>query len=109
SAMAMPTQTAERFIAPVSLRTRFLPQAVFNHSRHVAMGCEDCHNAPKTESSSAVMIPGIDNCLGCHGGEDATLPAGSTCIRRHVFHRNEFGPMRTTAAAGQKDTAAANR
>ena len=109
SAMASPTQAAERFIAPVSLRTRFLPQAVFNHARHSAMACEDCHNAPKTESSSAVMIPGIDNCLGCHGGEDATLRAGSTCISCHGFHRNEFGPMRTTAAAGQKDSAAANR
>lgn len=101
SAAATPTQTTERFIAPVLLRTRFLPQAVFNHARHAAMACEDCHTAPKTESSSTVMIPGIDNCLGCHGREDATLRAGSTCISCHGFHRNEFGPMRTSTAAAQ--------
>jgi len=97
SATASPTQHAERFIAPVSLRTRFLPQAVFNHARHSAMACEDCHDAKKTESSSAVMIPGIDNCLGCHGGQDASLRAGSTCISCHAFHRNDFGPMRSAA------------
>jgi predicted CXXCH cytochrome family protein len=96
-----PNQAPQRFIAPVSMRTRFLPQAVFNHGRHSAMACNDCHDAGKAESSSAVLIPGIDNCVGCHGAENASLRAGSTCISCHGFHRNEFGPMRTSAAVTQ--------
>jgi predicted CXXCH cytochrome family protein len=101
SSVSGPTQTAQHFIAPVSLRTRFLPQAVFNHARHTAVACENCHDARHVESSSAVMIPGIDNCTSCHGKEDASLRAGSSCISCHGFHRNEFGPMRQSAAATQ--------
>src|ERR1051325_3442509 len=98
-AIASPTQQAEPFIARVSLRTRFLPQARFNHSKHAAMACDACHTeARKTDSSSTVMIPGVDNCVGCHGAEDASLRAGSTCISCHAFHRDDFGPMRSAAA-----------
>lgn len=94
-------QAVQPFIAPVSMRTRFLPQARFDHSKHAPMACQDCHDAPHVESSGAVMIPGIDNCLGCHGAENATLRAGSNCISCHLFHRDEFGPMRTSTAATQ--------
>jgi predicted CXXCH cytochrome family protein len=65
------------------------------------MGCEDCHDARHADTSSTVMIPGISNCIGCHGTENASLRAGSSCISCHGFHRNEFGPMRTTAAVTQ--------
>jgi hypothetical protein len=99
--LASATTTPQHFIAPVSLRTRFLPQARFDHSKHVATACGDCHDAQHAESSSTVLIPGIENCLGCHGGEDASLRAGSTCISCHGFHRNEFGPMRASTAMTQ--------
>jgi hypothetical protein len=96
-----PQQPVQPFIAPVSLRTSFLPQARFDHSKHTPMGCEDCHDARHADTSSTVMIPGISNCIGCHGTENASLRAGSSCISCHGFHRNEFGPMRTTAAVTQ--------
>ena len=95
AAPATPDQ-AQRFIAPVQMRARFLPHAQFDHAKHVATACEKCHGAATSQTSGDVLIPGIQMCVGCHGGEGAALRAESTCVTCHVFHRNEFGPMRAT-------------
>lgn len=84
-------------VAAVSLRTRFLPQARFDHSRHRGLSCTDCHASPEALSSGEVLIPTIDTCVECHGTENARLRAQSTCISCHVFHRDEFGLMRQSA------------
>jgi predicted CXXCH cytochrome family protein len=96
-----PGQAPGRIIAPVILRTRFLPHARFDHSKHAAVGCEECHAARKAETSAAVMIPGVENCLSCHGAERTGFRAESTCLTCHRFHQPEFGPMRPAAAAPQ--------
>ena len=88
-------------VAPVSLRTRFLPQARFDHASHRGMTCEDCHASRQALSSGEVLIPGIDTCVKCHGTENAALRAQSTCITCHVFHRSEFGLMRMTTGTMQ--------
>jgi len=105
------------FIAPVWLQSRFLPQAQFDHSRHAAMPCGDCHQRRAAESQvplaqlgqvsltaavpEPIDIPGIDKCTGCHGGQNAAVRAESTCTTCHQFHRHEFGVMRENAAATQ--------
>ncbi|HWB47917.1 MAG TPA: cytochrome c3 family protein [Stellaceae bacterium] len=86
-------------VAPVMLRTRFLPNARFDHASHRGMDCEDCHASRTAQTSGEVLIPGVDNCVKCHGGEKASLQAQSTCITCHIFHRSEFGAMRMTAGA----------
>jgi predicted CXXCH cytochrome family protein len=96
-----PKPDTQHFIAGVSMRTRFLPRAKFDHSSHRGMGCVDCHDAPQSASSNEVLIPGIDTCVKCHGTENASLRAQSTCITCHVFHRSEFGRMRMTAETVQ--------
>ena len=89
-------------VAPVALRTRFLPQARFDHARHRGMKCEDCHVVREADArGEALMIPGKENCVQCHGAENATLRAQSTCISCHEFHRSEFGPMHMTAGTMQ--------
>jgi len=90
-----------RIIAPVILRTRFLPHARFDHSKHAAVGCDECHAARKAETSAAVLIPGIENCVACHGSERAGLRAESTCLTCHRFHQPELGPMRSAGTAAQ--------
>ena len=103
------------FIAPVVLQERFLPQARFDHSRHAAMQCGDCHQRRAAESQvplaqfgqismteavpEPIDIPGIDKCTGCHGGQEAVVRAASTCTTCHQFHRKELGVMRENAAA----------
>jgi hypothetical protein len=96
-----PKANPPRVIAPVMMRTRFLPNAIFDHASHRGMTCEDCHTSRTAQTSSEVLIPGIDNCVKCHGTENATLRAQSTCITCHVFHRNEFGLMRMSAETMQ--------
>jgi Cytochrome c7 and related cytochrome c len=90
----------EYTVAPVVLRARFLPQAQFDHSRHTALDCDDCHAARRSEKSSDIMLPGIETCVACHGPERAVLKTQSTCTSCHFFHRREYGPMKT-AKAGQ--------
>jgi hypothetical protein len=88
-------------IAPVLLQTHFLPMAEFNHGKHLTIGCENCHDARRSTSSTEVLIPGIENCRTCHGGEAAWAKVRSTCIACHVFHKPGVGPMRPfTNAAG---------
>jgi predicted CXXCH cytochrome family protein len=96
-----PKPETPHFVAGVSMRTRFLPRAKFDHSQHRGMGCVDCHEAPQSLSSNEVLIPGVDTCVKCHGAENASLRAQSTCITCHVFHRSEFGRMRMTAETVQ--------
>jgi predicted CXXCH cytochrome family protein len=87
-------------VAPVLLLNNFLPGARFDHSKHTALGCADCHDARHSEKSSDVLLPGIQTCVTCHGDERAKLSIQSSCTSCHLFHRPEFGPMKT-ANAGQ--------
>jgi hypothetical protein len=50
------------------------------------MQCIDCHNAPNASSSEVLLLPDIDNCRQCHGGEHATNLVPTTCIDCHAFH-----------------------
>ncbi|HVH82381.1 MAG TPA: cytochrome c3 family protein [Stellaceae bacterium] len=96
-----PKANPPHVVAPVMLRTRFLPLARFDHASHRGMSCEDCHASRTAQTSNEVLIPGIDNCVKCHGTERASLRSQSTCITCHIFHRPEFGLMRMTAGATQ--------
>ena len=89
-------------IQPVVLQARFLPKSQFNHAKHNAMQCADCHAAAQSSSSSDVLIPTIENCTTCHGGEKANAKVPSTCISCHDFHRHDFGPMRAERTAELK-------
>jgi Cytochrome c3/Cytochrome c7 and related cytochrome c len=99
-----PKANPPHVVAPVILRTRFLPNAVFDHASHRGMTCENCHTVATAVSSGTerLMVPGIENCTQCHGAENASLRAQSTCITCHVFHHSEFGLMRTTAAGAMQ-------
>jgi predicted CXXCH cytochrome family protein len=96
-----PGQAPARIIAPVVLRTRFLPHARFDHGKHAAVACEECHAARKAETSATIMIPGVENCLACHGAERAGSRAESTCLTCHRFHQPELGPMHPAEAAAK--------
>jgi len=81
-------------VAPVMLLTRFLAPARFDHAKHRPVDCAYCHSALDSDTSSDVLIPGIERCVACHGGETTSLNVQSTCTTCHVFHRQEFGPIR---------------
>ena len=95
-----PKANPPRVVAPVVMLTRFLPNAVFDHASHRGMTCESCHAVAQAVSNGTdrLMVPGLDNCTQCHGAENASLQAQSTCITCHAFHHSAFGLMRSSAA-----------
>lgn len=97
-----PAAPPAHVVAPVVLRSRFLPWARFDHASHRGMTCVDCHAVKEASADGeALMIPGKENCVRCHGGENASLRAQSTCISCHEFHHQALGPMRVSAGATQ--------
>jgi predicted CXXCH cytochrome family protein len=93
-----PGPAPERIVAPVVLRDRFLPQSRFDHAKHAATDCEQCHAARTAEAVGQMVIPGIKTCLACHGAERATSHVQSTCTTCHRFHSPGLGPMRSAVA-----------
>jgi len=66
----------------------------FDHSRHSAPGCVDCHAAPDSDKATDVLLPQIATCQACHGGETAAQRVPSTCVACHDFHLDFHQPMR---------------
>ncbi|NQV78944.1 MAG: hypothetical protein HQ495_00225 [Alphaproteobacteria bacterium] len=81
-------------VAPVLVVDRWLPKGRFDHSRHSAPGCVDCHAAPDSEKATDVLLPQIETCQACHGGESAVQRVPSTCVSCHDFHLDFHPPMR---------------
>jgi predicted CXXCH cytochrome family protein len=73
-------------VKPVALTENWLPLSQFTHGKHESMTCNNCHNAEDSELSSDILIPDIDNCQQCHGGEESTNLIPNTCVDCHGFH-----------------------
>jgi predicted CXXCH cytochrome family protein len=91
--VARESGTTERWtVAPVKLRSAWLPGARFSHAAHstALTRCSTCHEAVASKDSTDVLLPGIDTCRDCHAGGDAraTPPdhITSTCTLCHGFH-----------------------
>ncbi len=80
-------------IDPVRVSGIWFAKSLFPHSGHATMACGDCHAAATSKSSTDLLIPGIDNCRQCHGGEAATNVVESTCITCHRFHDSPYQLM----------------
>jgi predicted CXXCH cytochrome family protein len=80
-------------VADVRRIEAWMPSAHFDHSRHgtALTPCSTCHDAEHSKKESDVLMPRIDTCRTCHGGErphpgNANLIA-STCTMCHSFHQ----------------------
>lgn len=89
---------------------RWLPFAKFNHAAHAGLRypapssakltCEGCHRAKDADAATVVLLPPIEKCRQCHGGEQpAANRIASSCLMCHEFHHADFGPMRCETAA----------
>ena len=77
-------------VAPVYIPTKWLPKSHFNHKPHKDRKCATCHNAKESEEATDVLLPPVETCQECHGGEFATTKVKSTCTECHDFHREEL-------------------
>jgi cytochrome c551/c552 len=73
-------------VKPVKLTKQWLPMANFTHDAHQNSDCESCHEASSSKVSSDILIPDIDNCQQCHGGEESHNLIPNTCIDCHDYH-----------------------
>jgi len=82
-------------IVPVKVPTVWFERAAFDHSAHRAVDCIACHSAAqRSKRSSDVLLPGITNCLQCHGpssdgGGQARGGAGNSCTECHRYHNGD--------------------
>jgi len=82
-------ETLRWLIAPVRVQGIWLPKAIFPHGQHETMSCESCHDASQSAYSDDVLIPGVENCRGCHGGENEKGKVVSSCVSCHQYHIDE--------------------
>lgn len=96
-------------VAPVRVSGEWYPRSHFNHDQHKtnpvearAENCADCHDAKSSKEASDLMIPGINNCRQCHGGEKAKGKVGSTCIECHGYHQSKYLVLSELQARAKK-------
>ena len=78
---------------------RWMPQARFNHAKHVSVRCDECHrDARQSHETSDVLMPVKASCVVCHSPK--TKKVSSDCITCHNYHAP---PQTVTAARVQAD------
>lgn len=74
-------------ITPIPPLHAWMPNAKFEHSKHVSAQCTDCHAAPKSKKASDVLMPAIAECRDCHVGKNPVEDkVTSDCGLCHGFH-----------------------
>ena len=81
-------------VKQVTLADRWMPKGLFHHGHHQTVACTSCHNAPASQVARDVLLPGIEVCQTCHGGEKTADRVPTTCIACHLFHQPHLAPMR---------------
>jgi mono/diheme cytochrome c family protein len=96
-------------IAPVYLTQRWLPKARFEHAKHAAVDCVQCHPVTQSKTSADVSMPTIAKCRECHvGNTPERNKISSNCELCHGFHQHDLpnsgdglaGATRAAMAAG---------
>lgn len=80
-------------VHPVRLATDYFPAGRFNHFSHQVMkeqtgdaACLFCHSADQSSASTDLLIPDIDNCVGCHSDVPAAERVTIQCVDCHSYH-----------------------
>lgn len=79
-------------IRPVAFPTRYLHGGWFDHRAHTQTECSTCHEAESSRAASDLLIPGLDSCRTCHGGEGSSADVPSSCAMCHDYHMDEGAP-----------------
>lgn len=85
-------------VRPVAFPVRYLQNGWFDHRAHQVIqqpgrpvmensqACLSCHNATQSNDATDLMLPNLQSCRTCHGGETTRLPVPSTCAMCHDYH-----------------------
>ncbi|KFG88278.1 Cytochrome C family protein [Sphingobium herbicidovorans NBRC 16415] len=92
-------------VTPVKQSMRYMMNGWFDHKAHATETCESCHAAPKSHDARQLLLPGIDSCRTCHGGEQSKADVPSGCAMCHSYHIGDGAPWTPTDRAVRKDQA----
>lgn len=80
-------------VHPVRLATDYFPAGRFDHYSHQVMkertgdaACLFCHGADESSASTDLLLPDIDNCVGCHSDVPAADRVTIRCVDCHSYH-----------------------
>ncbi len=89
-------------VKPVTFTARYLARGWFSHADHatVASPCASCHAVATTNSSTALLLPGVKSCQTCHAARPAANQVASPCSSCHSYHNGAGAPafVRTESA-----------
>jgi len=94
-------------IAPSHAPARFFTAALFSHTAHNTVQCEECHAAALTSTSgNDLLMPNIGVCQRCHDGQSRpqgpALSSGhaeSGCGLCHEYHETLKAQLKTGTGA----------
>lgn len=79
-------------VRPVRQETRYLQHGWFDHAAHATEPCASCHKAGASSSAADLLLPGIETCRTCHGGEQSKAKVPSSCAMCHSYHAAPGAP-----------------
>ncbi|MEG3147936.1 cytochrome c3 family protein [Sphingomonas sp. RT2P30] len=82
-------------VVPVRQPARYLMHGWFDHAAHTTQSCASCHAAAKSRNAADVLVPGIETCRSCHGGEGSAAKVPSSCAMCHSYHQKQDAPWRS--------------
>lgn len=104
-------------VTPVRLQTDWYPFAAFDHVAHMTPGdrksrdtrqtCDECHDAQSSKDSHDILIPGIKNCVECHGPVNDNTQVALSCRGCHGFHLAFRKTMKTAILTNKENQEAA--
>jgi predicted CXXCH cytochrome family protein len=85
---------AERWkVRPNRLNNRWMLSSRFPHYKHRSESCGSCHAAQESTETTDILMPRIEQCQDCHGGEDTENKVLSMCITCHEYHQPDMPTM----------------
>jgi hypothetical protein len=82
----VPQGNATPLITPPQTPDRWMQHSSFNHAKHTAMSCTDCHAAQSSSLTADVIMPAQQSCVSCHSPKNR---AGDSCMTCHTYHNPE--------------------
>ena len=92
-------------VTPVHQPMRYMMNGWFDHKAHSTETCESCHAAPRSHDARQLLLPGIDSCRTCHGGEKSRADVPSGCAMCHSYHIGDGAPWMPADRAVRRDQA----
>ena len=90
-------------VTPVHQPMRYMMNGWFDHAAHRTENCESCHAAPKSHDARQLLLPGLDSCRTCHGGEKSRADVPSGCAMCHSYHAGDGAPWTPAGQAVKRD------